>query len=210
MSTRRRLFVGVGLDAEVGGELVELTEPILRGGPRTYPARDLHLTLLFLGAVPTEALGEIESALAGECSALAGPRLVIDRTGCFPERGKPRIWWAGVSEEPGTDGRLAACHQAVERALLAPEEREEDWIPHLTLARTPRGGGSRLGSCRSGFLALEPRILWAPARVGLFESRPERPEERYREIAGWPFLAGTRAGGPGDPEGSGRNSLPQA
>lgn len=186
---KTRLFVALDLGEGIGEELCELTAPVLAGGVRTYPPRDLHLTLHFIGAVPSGEVRGIEAALDGEVAELAAPRLVIDSTGCFPPRGGPRIWWAGVSEREG-EGRFDAVFRAVERALVPVEARSEEWIPHLTLGRTARRGGEGIGARKERFLGLCPALEWDPDAVVLVESRPDRPEARYRAVATWPFRGG--------------------
>lgn len=181
-----RLFVALALAEEIGTKLCALTAPVLAGGPRTYPPRDLHLTLHFIGSVPEGEREPIEGRLDGEVAGLARPRLAIDSTGCFPARGRPRIWWAGVGERE-EEGRLDAIIRAVERALVPPEERSVEWTPHLTLGRTARRGGEGLRERKERFLELRPALEWDPEAVTLVESRPDRPEQRYRAVASWPF-----------------------
>jgi len=181
-----RLFVALALAEKIGAELCALTAPVLAGGPRTYPPRDLHLTLHFIGSVRGGEREGIERSLDGALAGLARPRLSIDSTGCFPARGRPRIWWAGVGERE-EEGRLDAIFRAVERALVAPEERSEEWAPHLTLGRTARRGGEGLRARKERFLELRPALEWDPEAVTLVESRLERPEQRYRPVASWPL-----------------------
>lgn len=186
---RTLLFVALALAEELGEALCALTGPVLAGHLRTYPPRDLHLTLHFLGAVPAEDVDSVAARLEAEVEGLAPPALAIDRTGCFPPRGEPRIWWARAVEQGGAV-RLDAVFAAVERALLPPEERSSSWTPHLTLARTPRRGGRGLAELKARFLELRPSLDWRPEGITLVESRPDRPERRYRPVAAWPFREG--------------------
>jgi 2'-5' RNA ligase len=110
----------------------------------------------------------------------------IAGVGRFDKRGRTDTVWAGVApREP-----LAALHAKVDRALvrlgLEPERRA--YLPHVTLARTPRAGVSeheveRFLADRSGF-ATEP---FAFTHMTLFESRLGHDGARYTPVERWPL-----------------------
>ncbi|MCL6607330.1 MAG: RNA 2',3'-cyclic phosphodiesterase, partial [Geminicoccaceae bacterium] len=99
-----------------------------------------HLTLKFLGETPPPQVPAIVEAIRN-CGAAAAPfQLALDGLGVFPDRGKPRVIWAGVGGETAVLSRL---HREVQGKLASlgfpPEKRS--FSPHLTLARvrSPRG-----------------------------------------------------------------------
>lgn len=114
----------------------------------------LHLTLHFLGGVPTERLPEL---LDGCAVPFAPFRLDL---------GKPVLWPHGIAVlEPFSEPpALLALHARLAEALvglgLQPEQRS--YRPHVTLAR--RAGG--VAAPQDG-----PPIAWQAGRYALVESQ---------------------------------------
>lgn len=206
-----RLFIGLALPAAVAGPLAELAAAALggvgppRSGLRVYPARDLHITLCFIGehGAGEQALGEqggaarLERALVDETRGLAAPELRITGLGAFPDFDAPRVLWAGVVDDSGAEGRLAALHNRALTAALGTGWRRtaadaaRPFRPHVTLARLAEGTRSSEGAADgidlTAFRALRPRGTWVATEVALFESDPRCPEARYRVIADAPL-----------------------
>lgn len=99
---------------------------------------NIHLTLKFLGSVPTERLQEVVRAV--QRAAAPAPPIPLELTvlGCFPDRRAPRVVWAGPKQLP--EG-LRGLQQRVEKELVAagfpPESRS--FSPHFTLGRVRSG-----------------------------------------------------------------------
>lgn len=122
-----RLFYAIFPPHHLQQELAQLQEPLkaYRGWKPVLPAH-LHLTLLFLGEVPPEALEEVRAAgerVAGSTSPL---KLHLGGTGYFPPQGTPRVWYLKVTGEG-----LEELALRLRREL----HREDPFQPHLTLAR---------------------------------------------------------------------------
>ncbi len=93
------------------------------------------MTLAFVGHVSNERLGDVLAASA-EAAAAQGPfAITLDRAGCFPEGGAPRVVWIGMGEGAAESVNLAT---AVRNALTARAVPFDDkpFRPHVTLART--------------------------------------------------------------------------
>lgn len=169
MSEGVRTFIAIVLSQEVHQALGALSAS-LRAGPggeagRWVKPESIHLTLKFLGDVPSPKLPAIFQALERACATVDSFALRIEGLGCFPNVRRPRVVWAGVYEETG---RLAALQKAIEHEVakegFPPEGRP--FTPHLTLARVKdrasRAEIEALGSAVSqGQFALK-----APMRVG--------------------------------------------
>lgn len=141
----------------------------------------IHLTFTFLGEVPAEGVDGIRAALRSSgCRDRAPVALAARGVGVFPDRGRPRVVWAGVI------GDLESAHgvkRAIDEALAplgrAPEERP--FRPHLTLGRI---AGAQSGDWRGilerhaqdDFGAFEMRACV------LFESHLGSGGARYRAI----------------------------
>jgi 2'-5' RNA ligase len=98
----------------------------------------VHLTLKFLGNVPSAKVTEIEAAVTAAINELspAAFDLSLGGLGRFGKPDAPRVIWLGVE---GNKTALNKLQQTVEKALnplgFPPENRP--YSPHLTLARVP-------------------------------------------------------------------------
>lgn len=173
-----RVFLGLGLSARVAAELGAAARSVLAPSSRDLRLcadADLHLTLCFLGEVDAATIAHVGAALSR--ADVFAPRLVIDHTGAFPTRGKPRVLWAGVSGAPDTRAveleRLATLAQSAEhwaRDAGVAVESEGPFVPHITLARARE----RTLRDLDAFFALPLALAWRPDAITLFasESRP--------------------------------------
>ncbi|HYJ81561.1 MAG TPA: RNA 2',3'-cyclic phosphodiesterase [Allosphingosinicella sp.] len=131
-----RLFVAIRLPPPVRTRLLELMGGV--AGARWQSEDQLHLTLRFIGEVDRHLARDVDAAL----SSVRHPAFSVhlNGLGVFDRRGEPVTLWAGLTpHEP-----LRALHKKVDQALvqagLEPERRA--YLPHVTLARLPRGSGS--------------------------------------------------------------------
>ncbi|MEM1450097.1 MAG: RNA 2',3'-cyclic phosphodiesterase [Planctomycetota bacterium] len=189
----KRLFFGLGVDPAVGDRVVRSVHHTLDGEGEfaVYAAEDLHVTLVFLGAVDEAQVPEIVRTATQEFRALAAPELRLG--GCadaFPSRDRPRALFAGVRESMETSGRLDVLRNRALQVGLSHgwrpsrEERSRAYRPHVTVAR-PRNG-SRVPE---EFWDLDAERRWVPVDVVLYESLAQREgeEPRYRVLASWPL-----------------------
>ena len=124
-----RLFVAIELPDKIQQALVHLERAI--PDLRWLPARQLHLTLAFIGEVDESVAGLIEEKLAK--ISLPAFELAFHGAGCFPDPGRARVLWAGIEKNPAllelaarVKSQLISCGAAIE---------ERPFSPHMTLAR---------------------------------------------------------------------------
>jgi len=183
-----RLFVGLMLPDGLAAALEQAVAGVLAPagrGLRRVRASELHLSLAFLGDVERERVEQLGQALERALAASPAPALELVRGGTFPERGRPRVWWIGLAERAGTEGRLAALAARVAGAVGRERGAREPFRAHLTVART-RGRGAP-PEVESAFRALRPAGGWRPRSAALVESRLDRPEARYRTLRELPL-----------------------
>ena len=172
-----RLFVAIRPPAPVRTQLLALMGGV--AGARWLSDDQLHLTIRFIGEVDRHLARDIDAAL----SSLHHPRfsIALNGLGAFERRGEPVTLWAGVAPH----APLHALHKKVDQALVrvGVEPDRRAFMPHLTIARLPRGAGPvRALVEQSGGVAGPP---FAVEEFGLYESRltPEGPvytlAERY-------------------------------
>ena len=154
---------------------MELTriQRLLPAGPGrlTHP-EDLHITLVFLGALDLEG----RACAEGVADLVRAPpfALSLDRLGCFP---RVRVLWCGASESPQP---LLNLLYALESGLLGCGFRpaRRSFKPHVTLARKAHPLSAR---------GLEQPVDWPVSDFALVAGRPgERP--RYRVERRWPLI----------------------
>ncbi|HUH87249.1 MAG TPA: RNA 2',3'-cyclic phosphodiesterase [Pusillimonas sp.] len=165
MPTTGRLFFALWPDDNVARQLVHLQAP-LEGGRKSH-ARDLHLTLAFLGVQPTASLPALLSVVDEiQFSAID---LTLDKYGQFERQ---KVVWAGTSQVPASLPELR--NRLLDMAALRPLNfrREGGFVPHVTLARkTPMPQAS-----------FEP-IIWRATRFALAESVGGDAVPRYRVLS---------------------------
>jgi RNA 2',3'-cyclic 3'-phosphodiesterase len=131
-----RCFVAVALPSPVKKLLVQVQEALRRADAHVtwVGEENLHLSLKFLGDLDEDAVDRLKGALSIEALQWPGMALTYQGIGTFPERGQPRVVWAGCA---GDLQRLAALAGAVERCaeqVGVPRERHP-FAAHLTLGR---------------------------------------------------------------------------
>lgn len=170
------------------GALAELARALapLRdapGAPRWSAPGRWHLTLLFLGAVPGDRIGELVAAAGPAVAATAPTTLRLAGAGRFGSHRRPRVFWAGVTGDDAALGALAARLAGAARRLGLPVE-DRPFRAHLTLGRWPPGRPAdgdlpeRLAAYRGP--------AWPVTEVELLDSRLG-PAPRYERVAAWPL-----------------------
>jgi RNA 2',3'-cyclic 3'-phosphodiesterase len=128
-----RLFAAIDIPAEIKDALrcfVSRLRPTAKIG--WSPLDNLHITTKFIGEWPEPRLDEMKRTLAS-LPVKGAIDIKVKGLGWFPNRHRPRVFWAGVEGgEP-----LLALAQATEQAVapLGVPVEKRDYSPHLTLAR---------------------------------------------------------------------------
>jgi len=131
-----RCFVAVTVADPVRDLIVRVQDALRRSDAHvTWVRREaLHLTLKFLGDLGDGQVGSLRTLLREEAARWRPMVLQYAGIGRFPERGAPRIVWAGAV---GDLERLAGLAAAVERHAAevgVPAERHP-FVAHLTIGR---------------------------------------------------------------------------
>ncbi len=175
-----RLFVALRPPPAMRDALLDLAETL--PGIRWQGDEQLHVTLRFIGEVDRHQAEDIAAALG----AVRAPPLMLalDGIGRFERRGGPGTLWAGVTPHDAVGALHRKIDQALIRAGLAPEGRA--FLPHITLARLPRGSSPML----DGFVARHAGLSGPPERFGdfrLYESRLGREGADYTIVERYPL-----------------------
>jgi 2'-5' RNA ligase len=129
-----RLFVALEIPPAVRENLANFMKQLrpLAPEPRWVRPENLHVTLKFIGEVPSEKLGAIRAALAA-IRANQAVTIEFRGLGFFPNEKRPRVFWTGMNASPNLKALAADIEHAMERLGIPPEQRP--FSPHLTLAR---------------------------------------------------------------------------
>jgi 2'-5' RNA ligase len=139
-----RAFVAIELPEEAKRGLGRLRRGLERDEHRFVKWVDpggIHLTLKFLGNIPSRQVTEIAESMKKAVRGISPFRLEISGLGTFPSLKQARVFWVGVG---GELDRLSSLQQNIDSALgalgFAKEERR--FVPHLTLARIREGASA--------------------------------------------------------------------
>jgi 2'-5' RNA ligase len=160
-----RLFVAVDVGEPAKAALARAVEPYRPRHPglRWVEPGQWHITLAFVGSVPTERAATVEEVAAATVQGTAQLRLKLDGgVGTFDGR----ALWVGVEHH---DGLKALADSLVERLAEAGFDMEtRRFVPHCTIARTPRGAW--LPADLTNELR-PPVVAWTARQVTLLRSR---------------------------------------
>lgn len=179
-----RTFIAIELPPALSAQIERAMRRLSRFAPDARWVRpdNLHLTLAFLGELPSAVVPRVSDALA-EVAARHPPHpLRVQGSGTFGPLDRPKVLWLAIS---GTLEPLMALQSALARklALLGAAPDHEVFTPHITLARakSPRGEPA-LGRAADGSRTLDFGELMV-REVSLFESQTDRQGMRYRAMA---------------------------
>jgi 2'-5' RNA ligase len=174
-----RLFVAVNLPDELRRTIYEATAPLRARDVRVrwVDAAGMHITLKFLGDVPSDRATGIEGALDRAAAGMRAFSLVIAGAGAFPSTDRARVVWVGCEAAPP----LELLQHAVEReyAALGYPVEGRPFRPHVTIGRAR-------SDARGGVRGLEARLEeveiageFVVRSVDLMESTLTRTGARY-------------------------------
>jgi len=139
-----RLFIAVDLPDTIKKNLEAMFFGI--PGARWVASDQIHLTVRFIGDVDGALFHDIKNVL--EEISIQPFDLHMKGMGHFPQRGTPRVIWAGIERsEP-----LQLLRKKIDTALLKirvePEKRK--FSPHITIARLKNPSQHKVGNFLAG------------------------------------------------------------
>lgn len=157
-----RAFIAIDLSPEIQERIDSLTSQLqarLEEVPvRWVPAKNVHLTLKFLGDVSVANIEVLNGILQTESEKCSSFEISVGELGAYPSIHRPRVIWVGV-EAPGD---LYSLQQGIvnETARLGYVRERRKFSPHLTIGRVSRNAhsdqvrqiGEVLEKCKAGFL----------------------------------------------------------
>ena len=136
-----RAFIALHI-SEQARQVLERTIPELADTTgrqvRWVDPSGIHLTLKFLGNIPSSRVGELLEAIEKSCREHSSFSLSLSGLGVFPNRDRPRVLWAGVG---GDLNALASLQDDVETAMTGAgfQRERRPFRAHLTIGRVRDG-----------------------------------------------------------------------
>lgn len=190
-----RVFVAVGISAKAREQLIGAVERIRQGIPQGIQWANpdgMHLTLKFLGNIPSSGVGPLLDCLGPVAAGHSRFPLHLAGLGMFPNRRKPRVLWAGVDGDLNALDRLQQGAEDAINALGYPPE-QRPFRPHITLGRPRRSVSdaqlARIGSSVSDTSAPSP-IGWQVESVDVMQSELHPSGARYTVLGSVPLGSG--------------------
>ena len=136
-----RSFIAIELPEEVREGLARLRNELKRNEHKFVKwvnPDGLHLTLKFLGNIPSKRVTEIINAIEEVTQGVSAFHLEISGLGAFPSLRQARVFWVGIG---GEVDKLSKLQQNIDStlAVLGFAKEERPFVPHLTLARLGPG-----------------------------------------------------------------------
>ena len=134
-----RIFIAIKLSSQMENRLTLVRQQLMMRDIkdiRWVKRENIHLTIRFLGDIPTGKVGDIITVL-DEAAKRSSPFVLrIGGIGAFPNKRTPRVVWVGVD----TPLELIDLHRNIERGLdkIGFQSDEKGLKPHLTIGRVKR------------------------------------------------------------------------
>lgn len=169
---KQRLFFALWPDEITRATLASLALQQARNNGRAVPASNLHLTLVFVGAVTAAQRACMELAVA---SVISTPfSVTLDCLGYWP---KPKALWAGVeTAPPALSDLVMQLNAALTACGYKPDPRS--FKAHVTLARK---------ALRAPGTPQMPALVWQAHDFCLVESVTGEQGSEYRVLMRWPL-----------------------
>ncbi len=176
-----RTFIAIDLPEDVKIYLRNLQDEFLKEkeAGKLFLAKDYHLTLKFLGEIDEVQHAKVNSLL----NNVRGKSFTftLNKFGLFPSRRFPRVLWIGIQPEDD----VILLQKIIEETLKAEFNQENDFKPHITLARVKFLTDKQLPDKLASF-PVKPLQIQATA-FKLFKSTLTGAGAEYETLATFPL-----------------------
>ncbi len=136
MDRTTRTFIGIPLSPHARGILQNIQNDFknLNADVKWVPPDNIHMTLKFLGEIQPQKLKSIQNIFPSLFQNFSRFDVAITRLGAFPNAQKPRVIWAGITQNAELLTEIAAQLENALGKLGFPKE-DKKFSPHMTLGR---------------------------------------------------------------------------
>jgi RNA 2',3'-cyclic 3'-phosphodiesterase len=137
-----RLFIATPLSKETEEYLAKVIFELkqVRSKVKWVAAKNIHLTLKFLGDTEESKVEPIKAAIQKVADNSHSAKCTIDKLGGFPNLKRPRVIWAGIS---GEIDKIKSIASEIDNEMnrLGFEKEDRPFKSHLTLGRVKESSG---------------------------------------------------------------------
>lgn len=190
-----RTFIAIELPAELKKEIASVQQRLRpyfsRARVSWVKSENIHLTLRFIGDVPSARIGElIRSCEDVKLKPSFGMHL--NTIGFFPGVRKPKVLWCGYENSEALNAVQRLVEETIVKLGFSPEEKT--FVPHLTMARIKEIGFKPAGPFYVDMTALETEIKNIPlsvrhtvCEISLIKSVLSPKGSEYTTLHTWPL-----------------------
>ncbi|MEO5356540.1 MAG: RNA 2',3'-cyclic phosphodiesterase [Nitrospirae bacterium YQR-1] len=135
-----RAFIAINIDETVRENISSTISALTIGGVKWVSAKNLHLTLKFMGNISEDEVGKITEILSRIVPEHGCFEIGLKGIGAFPNERRPKVIWAGITDPGAVLNKLQdRIEDTLTDAGFGREERK--FSPHMTIGRvrTPDG-----------------------------------------------------------------------
>ena len=165
-----RIFIALELPEEVKKEILEIQRQLVIKDAkiRWVSKENTHLTLKFLGGVEESLMPNIYETINRASKSFNSFQLNLSNAGLFPNKGRPKIIWAGIGGRTSELESLSEnCDSAMHRIGFKRENRK--FKPHVTIGRIKSLSDAEDLSQRLNDLEVDP-IEFEAAKINIIKS----------------------------------------
>jgi 2'-5' RNA ligase len=187
-----RLFIAIPVPLDVRQEIGRGQGQLQRHSPpgaiRWTRPDQFHITLKYLGDVPSSQVAALEQSVSTVCAGCPALMLTAHGVGFFPSAQKPRVIWAGA-DDPRE--QLAVIHRQMDEAMraFAPMEKSGRFTGHITLGRFKPGRPGAIEKLLERATLLRERRFgqWQAGTVELVRSELTSAGARHTPLREYPL-----------------------
>jgi len=132
-----RCFVAIEIPDDLKSKIDQYIYSLKQIAPKIkwIKARNLHITLKFLGEIPQNLVQQVQNELLGITKIVNPFNMSIQDSGFFPNQNKPRVVWLGMQNNGNNS--IFKIHEWIDNRLepLGFDKEKRRFSPHLTLGR---------------------------------------------------------------------------
>jgi 2'-5' RNA ligase len=183
-----RLFVAITVPGAVREEVFRVQREWQPLAPRdvvrwTKPEQ-FHLTLRFLGDVPSTQVANLQESLRTACTGTPPLQLRAQGVGFFPNARSPRVIWVGIHDK---EDCLATFQKKIESAVQSytTERGGDQFAGHVTLGRFKQYNNLATSGLVNQAESVKNRLFgeWTAREIELIRSELLPAGPRYTTLA---------------------------
>ena len=131
-----RAFIAIALDENLRLKIKDLQDKLKGTNTdiRWVKAENIHLTLQFIGQVPSEKIQNLCQAITLTTQGFSRFTFRLNQCGWFPQGSNPHILWVGIGD--GSDFLQKIAHTLTLKILpFCEKTKVEKFSPHITIGR---------------------------------------------------------------------------